>query len=474
MRSPSDALTGVQVPRVRHAPRVRANAWEDVADLAKAYGLVLDPWQENVLQAAMGERADGQWATPRVGVSVPRQNGKGALIEARELAGLLAFGEQVIVHSAHEQKTARVGFQRIVSYFENYDDLRKRVKSTISALSREEIVLKTGQRLLFPARSKGSLRGFSADCLFLDEGQVLGDSAWQALQPTISARPNPQTWFFGTPPTPLDDSAVFSRMRLLGLEGKDHRLCWCEWSAATGCDLDDQAAWADANPALGIRISSDAIHDERASMDDDGFARERLGMWSGTATSQVIDAQSWAAVSDPSSVAGDRLALAIDVDPERTVASVALAGLRADERWHVELDEHRNGVGWIPAYVADRCERNPIRAVVVDGASPASSLIGDLEARGVAVTVTTYRDMQRACGQFFDAAMESTLRHIGQPQLNVSLSSARKRSLGDAWAWNRKNAASDITPVVAATLALWGAQSDSVAQPKVPATLYAF
>src|SRR3954470_5539568 len=96
-RSQSVVPRGVQVPRVRHAPRVRDSAWEDVADLAAAYGLTLDPWQENVLQAAMGERHDGQWATPRVGVSVPRQNGKGAIIEARELAGLLIFGEDTII-----------------------------------------------------------------------------------------------------------------------------------------------------------------------------------------------------------------------------------------------------------------------------------------------------------------------------------------------------------------------------------------
>ena len=161
-RSPHVALLGDQVPRVRHAPSVRANDWEDVSDLAKAYGLVLDEWQENVLEAACGVRADGRWAATTVGVNVPRQNGKGALIEARELAGLLVFGEKVIVHSAHEQATARVGFERILSYFENFDDLRKKVRSpggVMSAINREYIKLKNGAELHFPARSKGGSAG---------------------------------------------------------------------------------------------------------------------------------------------------------------------------------------------------------------------------------------------------------------------------------------------------------------------------
>jgi hypothetical protein len=82
--------------------------------------------------------------------------------------------------------------------------------------------------------------------------------------------------------------------------------------------------------------------------------------------------------------------------------------------------------------------------------------------------------MAGACGQFYDGVMDAWLHHIDQPQLNVALSVARKRPLGDAWAWNRKNAASDITPLVAATLALWGAQSSTVTQPKQPSAVYAF
>ena len=75
--------------------------------------------------------------------------------------------------------------------------------------------------------------------------------------------------------------------------------------------------------------------------------------------------------------------------------------------------------------------------------------------------------MAIACGKFYDAVMapEPKIRHLDQPQLNVALSVARKRPLGPGWAWNRKDATSDITPVVASTLALWGAQKDNVERP---------
>ena len=80
--------------------------------------------------------------------------------------------------------------------------------------------------------------------------------------------------------------------------------------------------------------------------------------------------------------------------------------------------------------------------------------------------------MTAACGAFYDAVMEDRLRHLDTPVLNSALAVARKRSLGDAWAWHRKNAAADITPLVACTLALYGAMSDRVAQRRSDAATF--
>ncbi|BDX30943.1 hypothetical protein TUM20985_14900 [Mycobacterium antarcticum] len=80
--------------------------------MAASLGITLDPWQENVLQAAMGERRDGTWAARQVALSTPRQNGKSELIVLRALAGILLFDEQKIIVSAHQQDTAREVFGR--------------------------------------------------------------------------------------------------------------------------------------------------------------------------------------------------------------------------------------------------------------------------------------------------------------------------------------------------------------------------
>ena len=465
MKSLDGVTLGVQQPRVRLAPHAASNSWSDAVELAAAYGLVADEWQESVLEGALGERKDGKWSAPRVGLSVPRQNGKNSIIEIRELAGLLLFGDKLIIHTAHEVKTAMEAFRRIKGYFENYDDLRKRTKLIRNGSGTESIELTSGAVLRFIARSKGSGRGFSADCIIFDEAQELSNDTFSAIFPTSSARVMRQVWLTGTPPAPNMNGEVFTRFRDSGLQGRDPRLFWAEWSCEGVTDLDDPRAWAAANPALGIRIEHDTILDERAAMDDDTFARERLGMWTGAAGLSIIDPLTWQALADPESLPVDRFALAVDVDPARSLASVALAGQRADGKWHVELDEQRAGVGWLAGYLSARCERNDIRAVVIDGASPAASIIDTLKQRKIKVTTTGSRDMAAACGTFYDGAHEGWLVHTAQPQVSAALGGARKRTLGDAWAWNRKNAASDITPLVACTLALWGAQSSRVSKP---------
>jgi hypothetical protein len=136
---------GVQRPRVEHVPARVTSAGEEALAFCSSFGLILDPWQRHVLTESLGERADGRWSAFEVAVLVPRQNGKGALLEARELAGLFLFGEQLILHSAHEFKTAQEAFRRVLFHVENTDYLRKRVRKVRTSHGEEGIELTSGQ-----------------------------------------------------------------------------------------------------------------------------------------------------------------------------------------------------------------------------------------------------------------------------------------------------------------------------------------
>ena len=133
----------------------------------------MDDWQQLVLRHALAEGPDGRFAPFEVGVNVPRQNGKGGIIEARELAGLFLLGEQLIIHSAHQFDTSLEAFRRLLDCVEGTPELSKLVKRVSRAHGEEGIELTTGQRVRFRTRTKGGGRGFTGDCLILDEAMIM-------------------------------------------------------------------------------------------------------------------------------------------------------------------------------------------------------------------------------------------------------------------------------------------------------------
>jgi hypothetical protein len=173
-------LRGSQQPTVLVAPEGTSSAGREAVELARSAGLLLDPWQELALEASLTEQADGRWAALEVGLIVPRQNGKGAVLEARELAGLFLFGDELILHSSHEFKTSQEAFRRILALVQNTPELERLVMRVRTAHGEEGIELKSGARLRFVARSSGSARGFSGSLIVLDEAYNLPAAAMAA------------------------------------------------------------------------------------------------------------------------------------------------------------------------------------------------------------------------------------------------------------------------------------------------------
>jgi hypothetical protein len=103
--APAD-LAGAQRPVFWSVPApdggTSAAQGEDAVELAAYAGLFLDDWQQWILREALREKPGNLWAAFEVAMIVSRQNGKGSVLEARELAGLFILGEELLIHTAHE------------------------------------------------------------------------------------------------------------------------------------------------------------------------------------------------------------------------------------------------------------------------------------------------------------------------------------------------------------------------------------
>jgi hypothetical protein len=450
-------------------------------------GLHLDPWEEFVLANSLAEREDGKWAAFEVGLVVPRQNGKGSVLEARELAGLFILDERLLIHSAHQFDTSLEAFRRLLMLIEDTPDLDRRVQRVSKSHGEEGIELKknptTGlrQRIRFRTRTKGGGRGFTGDLLVLDEAMILPESAHGALLPTLSARPNPQVWYTGSAVDQdvHEHGIVLTRVRERGLEGKDPGLAYFEWSAHADQDtvdevIDDEEAWAQANPGLGIRITSEHVARERRSMDTKTFVVERLGVGDWPSLDEgdgdAISVAAWKDCADEAarlavlndtplpegSVVVDPVRFAFDVRPDRSASAIAVAGYRADGKRQVEIVEHKSGTAWVVDRLVELTKRHDCGPIVFDQKSPAAALLTQLVEAGIQIEVVGPNEQAQGCGMLLDAVNQDALRHLGTPELLAAVRGAAKRPLGDAWAWSRKSSSVDISPLVAGTLALWG------------------
>ena len=480
-------LKGDQRPRLYVPPvdMVSLEMGREAVELARSVGIEPDPWQAWLVEQALAERADGQWSAFRTAVLVSRQSGKGQVLLILELAGLYLLGERIL-HSAHLFPTSREAFRRIVGVIDGTDWLRRRVKRVRQSHGEEGVELRNGPELRFMARTGGSGRGFTADRLILDEAQALGDDPYEAVLPTLSARPRPQVNLALTAPDPeIADCSVVARMRRQALAGKTDRDLWAEWSidaheaeCPVVCkqhdDPADPRSWAKANPGLGYRITEEHIRQELVSMSAGGFARERLGVgnWPvDEAAWTVISEDEWAALEDPRSQLAGPLVVAADVPPDAAWGAIGVAGRRPDGLLHLEVIDHRPRTSWMVPRLLDLQEQHQVLAVVVDPTGPAAMLVGPLLAAGFQALAPMApaplggkvllrpfaREVGAACAQLLEAVTDSkTVRHLGQPELNAALAGARKRPLGDSWAWTRKGSGVDISPLVVVTEALWG------------------
>jgi hypothetical protein len=303
------------------------------------------------------------------------------------------------------------------------------------------------------------VRGFSkVRRLVLDEAQILTEAALADMAPTMNQAHDPQIIMMGTPPKPNDPSEVFAGMRARALAGDLEGALFVEVGADPGSDPDDRATWARANPSYPHRTPERAILRLRKLLDDDDFLREALGIWDTAAQQQVVHPDVWHSLVDGRSEPRLPVCFSADVTPDRQRGSIALAGERADGRTHVEVVNNDAGTGWMVSRLVElNAKWRPV-GIVVDPGSPAGSLIPLLQAQGVEPVLTSARDVGQACGSFYDLATTDGLRHLDDPRLNLALGAARKRPIGDsgAWGWHRRDSTTDITPLVAVTLAMWG------------------
>lgn len=492
-------LIGSQTPTYEWVSPYEYSSGQDAIDLIRAARQTLDPWQQHVITGALAEKPDGTWANNEVGLIVSRQCGKGGVIEAREIAGVFAFNERSILHSAHQQKTSNDMFLRMIELLQSNPEFDRSIQQIHRSKGEEGFIFRIrhedkslrcarcrhrdedwhSARLRYMARTGSAGRGFTkSDLIVIDEAMILDDAPVAALVPTMATQPNWQIWYCASQgdrrlPT---ESRVLARIRRRGYR-REPGLYFAEWSAHLrhnkDCPRDergeptdrldvrgDPATWAKAVPAMGIRISEEFL---RLMIVGGGMAewdadREFLGVGDYPAEDgwDVVAEQAWKAAEDPHSKRGPVFAVGISVAFDQRTTSVSVASRRDDGMWHMETVKTEDGWAWVPAYAA-AMRKHGASVVVVDRRAPcADDVVKAVGARHVYHPSAT--EYPAWCAKLVQLLTETgEARHIGQDRLTAAVKHVEKVTHpGGVYTWKRTDVKIDVTPWDAVTLAVGG------------------
>jgi hypothetical protein len=448
---------------------IKTTAWPKVEAQCAEMGVRFDAWQHGVGKIALGKRADGKYAATVGGVvlSIPRQVGKTFLVGMIIIALCVLNPGLTVIWTAHRTRTTTNTFRSLQGMVRKKKVARHVAHNGIrTANGEQEIKFRNGSIIMFGAREQGFGRGFDeVDIEVFDEAQILTS---KALEDMVAATNQSRQasgallFFMGTPPRPIDPGEEFTNRRSKALSGNAEHMAYIEFSADPDADLEDKEQWSKANPSFPDRTPLESMERMRENLtDDDSFRREALGIWDEDTNSAAIPAAIWGA-RKVDEVPGDWPlgAIGLDMNPERTKVSIAVAAY-GPKHVHVELAEDsafstagsKALVDWIFARAKRRIP------VVIDAYSPARSLEPELRQRGCLIRVMGAAELSQACGGIYDAVKEETISHYGQTALDRSLAGATKENFGPAgaWKWNRKTLDVDLSPLMAATAAHFGA-----------------
>lgn len=426
------------------------------------------PWQRYVADVAFEiDPATNLPAYREVIIAVPRQSGKTLLCLAVMVQRAVGFGPpngpaQNILYTAQTGSAARTKFEKDQLPMLRASSFAK-MFTVRMANGHEAVKWNNGSWISLTSTTQSAGHGESLDLGFIDEAWAHQDERLeQAFKPAMMTRANAQLWIPSTAGK-MNSHYLMAKMdngRALAMADNRSGVAYFEWSAPLDSDPADPQTWRDCMPALGHTVTEATVSADQKSMKPSEFRRAYMNIPENELPDDwtVLTEHDWSAILDPDSQPCDPVVFSMEVtqDVASRFGTIAIAGGRSDGRTHVEIVDHRAGTGWIiEALVALQRQWKPA-AIIVDPSGPAGSLIGPLQSAGVALILPSMREVAAATGQFIDAVRQRTVRHIGNVPLVAAVAGAQLQLLGDAYRWARRGPSVDISPLVAATLAVWG------------------
>ena len=194
---------------------------------------------------------NGKRAVRRAILSMARKNGKTALIAAIALAHLVGperetYGE--IYSAANDRDQASIVFK----FAKQLVELEPELRGLVDVVPSTKTMVAFDTQSIYRAVSAeaGTKHGFAPSLVIYDElAQAKGRDLYDVLDTSFGAREEPLFIVMSTQSN--DPEHILSKLIDDGLAGIDPTIVCHLHAAKEDCDLEDEAEWYRANPALG-------------------------------------------------------------------------------------------------------------------------------------------------------------------------------------------------------------------------------
>jgi len=453
-------------------------------------GATFYPSQKYELQIMLARNADDSPSALTIGLSKPRQNGKS--YSARYYAVYMSdFEHRDVLYSAHHSTTTNKMFKALCDLFESperYPEFAADVKKVSHVRGYEGIYFKDwvdddgkvqkGGCIEFATRTNSGSRGGTYSVIIIDEAQELTKDQQEAMLPVMSAASDisdvskmPQQIFIGTPPGPTCKGTVFADLHNTAHSSEKGNTWWLEWSIETK-DLANTIKDADTalelaymtNPAMGYRISEKTILNEYETMSIDGYARERLGWWTPTASIKgldyAIDKSAFDACKSSELKPEGKTAYGVKFTFDGSMVVLCGAVIDANGIARISLIDQKStsqGTRWLAEWLNERYSK--ACCVVIDGRNGADVLVDKIadtwKIKGSIIRPSA-KEIITSVSTLCDAINEQTLTwYEKQDALRESAITSVKRPIGGGWGFGGEYSAI----IEACALALYGVKN---------------
>lgn len=395
--------------------------------------LVLRDWQRRLLGQLFARRSDGRLKYRSALVGIARKNGKSALLSGIALYGLLLEGAGAEVYSvAGDRDQARIVFEqakRMLEADEDFTELVRIYRDVIEVPSTGSVyrVLSSESRLA---------EGLSPTLVCFDELHVQpNDDLWNVMSLGSGARVDPLVVAITTAGSRTYSNGQDSICYRLYQHGKrvvsgeevdpSFFFAWWEPEAGESADHTDRAVLAQANPGIGDLVSIEDLETSRMRVSENEFRTKRTNVFV-VAQESALPHGVWDSLADRDRVVPDGTEIVIGFDGSWSGDSTGLVGCTDDgflfvvDAWERLDDPHwRVPIADVEASILSACRRWSVREVACDPYRWQRTMQA-LEDEGVPIVEWPTNAVARiipAWQKFYDAVMDGTVSHDGDPRL---------------------------------------------------------